>query len=181
MELYETLVYGGAKGRGWVPEEQRFYHDEVIVQTSRPSNYWREKFLRKADQHVDDFDGFWGKVNHVLSGGISGNGKYNWDGDLIGFAPISGTAPIPNFGKVKNVKNMWTLAKKLRKSAFKNQGPQSVNRVDIPGKGINGETIHNQMPHVHLKDGRAFNLDGTWKHGEGNISNQIINWLNKFL
>jgi hypothetical protein len=42
MELYETLVYGGAKGRGWVPEEQRFYHDEVIVQTSRPSNYWRE-------------------------------------------------------------------------------------------------------------------------------------------
>jgi hypothetical protein len=42
MELYETLVYGGAKGRGWVPEEQRFYHDEVIAQTSRPSNYWRE-------------------------------------------------------------------------------------------------------------------------------------------
>ena len=33
------------------------------------------------------------------------------------------------------------------------------------------------MPHVHLKDKRALNIDGTWKHGSGTIDNVNAKWL----
>ena len=50
-------------------------------------------------------DGFWLKANHFLNGTIYYDGFFNWKVDLtgriIGFYPITGTAPIP--GKGKNI------------------------------------------------------------------------------
>ena len=43
--------------------------------------------------HVDDFDGFWGQMKYLWTGGIIGNAWYDRHGDLQGLAPITGTPP----------------------------------------------------------------------------------------
>jgi hypothetical protein len=45
-----------------------------------------------------------------------------------------------------------------------------VQRVDV-GKVIGEQT------HVHFDDGSALNVDGSWKHGESDLSNAIKDWL----
>ena len=43
-----------------------------------------------------------------------------------------------------------------------------------------GNTNNNELDHVHFKDGRALNKDGTWKHnksGSDSIPNSIQKWL----
>jgi RHS repeat-associated protein len=53
-----------------------------------------------APQHVDNFDGFWGKVDYYLNGGNVGNGHYGPDGNLRGPALLTGTAPDFSKGKL---------------------------------------------------------------------------------
>jgi hypothetical protein len=48
--------------------------------------------------------------------------------------------------------------------------PKEVQRVDI-GKVIGEQT------HVRFDDGSALNIDGTWKHGESDLSNSVKDWL----
>jgi len=75
--------------------------------------------------------------------------------------------------------NTGRLAKVLRNLVRRGSGPKGVKRVDIPKLDANGNPIFGQKPHIHLKDGRAYNLDGTWKHGSGTLPNRIMKWINQ--
>ena len=60
-----------------------------------------------------------------------------------------------------------------------NQLKQDVSRGKAP-KGITDfhtGKIKGEQPHVHFKDGSALNKDGTWKHGQGKLTNEQIQYL----
>jgi len=66
----------------------------------------------------------------------------------------------------------------LRSLARKGNMPKQVNRIDIPKLDPNGNPLHGQQTHIRLKDGRALNMDGTWKHGSGEVPKAVLNWIN---
>lgn len=63
-------------------------------------------------------------------------------------------------------------AKVAQKLVAKGKGPRGITRIDIP------ESIYGQ-PHAHFGKNRALNMDGTWRHGGGSISNRQRNFLKK--
>jgi RHS repeat-associated protein len=58
----------------------------------------------------------------------------------------------------------------LNEEINRGQAPKEVKRVDT-GK-VTGEQTH-----AHFKDGSALNKNGTWKHGQSELSNATKNWL----
>jgi len=58
----------------------------------------------------------------------------------------------------------------MQRQVERGQAPREIDRVD-PGRGPY------EKDHIELKDGRALNKDGTWKHGSGNVSNSVRDWL----
>ena len=71
-------------------------------------------------------------------------------------------------------------ARSARKLANAGRAPKKIERIDIPKLDPTGKPLHGQLPHVHFKDGRALNIDGTWKHGSGGVNtidNKSKNWL----
>jgi RHS repeat-associated protein len=46
-----------------------------------------------------NFTGFWGGLRFILTGGNIGGYHYNMEGNVVGFAPITGIAPTPGFAK----------------------------------------------------------------------------------
>jgi hypothetical protein len=127
----------------------------------------------------EPYTGLTGTIEYFWTGGNENGTKYDWDGNPIGPSPITGTTPVPNFSAVK-IKDILKTSQALQKAARKGRAPKEIDRVDIPKLDPNGNPIWGQKPHVHYKEfpKRAFNLDGTWKHGEGTISNKIIEWIN---
>ncbi|CAH0336553.1 hypothetical protein FVB9288_02259 [Flavobacterium sp. CECT 9288] len=105
----------------------------------------------------------------------------------LGPVPLGGTISVgPGGGGVNLLKNLrpnelLKLGKNLRNVIKKGRAPKGVERVDIPKLDPLGNPIHNQKVHLHLKDGRALNLDGTWKHGEGEVSKNILEWIKSFI
>jgi hypothetical protein len=61
-------------------------------------------------------------------------------------------------------------ANQMNAEIRRGQAPPTVERVDT-GKILGEQT------HVHLDDGSALNMDGTWKHGGRELSNAEIDWL----
>lgn len=61
----------------------------------------------------------------------------------------------------------------LQKMVEKGQTPKTIERFD------KGKPELHEKEHVHLKDGRALNRDGTWKHGSGTIDNKTWKFLEK--
>ncbi len=97
-----------------------------------------------------------------------------------------GTAPIPGFFKANPIK-ILSAAKKISKVLFTKRLPKGlkkipkqIKRIDIP-KIKNGKIPHNGEPHIHLKDGRAFYLDGKWRHGDGSVPQKVLKFINFFL
>ena len=129
------------------------------------------------DTPNQDFSGFWGGAKYFWTGGHINGFSYNRNGQFSGLAPRMGTPPLPNIGKIRSIKNILNISKVLRKQVLKGQAPRLVRRVDIPKQTL-GKPIHGQVPHIHLSDGRALNLNGTWKHGSGEVPNSIIKWIN---
>ncbi|MDP3933558.1 MAG: RHS repeat-associated core domain-containing protein [Methylococcaceae bacterium] len=77
------------------------------------------------------------------------------------------------FGIIKNVGSKACKVaspNQLNKQIQRGLAPKEVQRVDI-GKVIGEQT------HVHFDDGSALNIDGTWKHGESDLSNSVKDWL----
>lgn len=77
------------------------------------------------------------------------------------------------FGIIKNVGSKACKVaspNQLNKQIQRGLAPKGVQRVDI-GK-VTGEQTH-----VHFDDGSALNIDGTWKHGESDLSNSVKDWL----
>ncbi len=60
----------------------------------------------------------------------------------------------------------------LQRQVEQGRAPRSIDGVD-PGRGPY------EQDHVHLKDGRALNRDGTWKHGSGGLNRIERTWLQK--
>ncbi len=60
----------------------------------------------------------------------------------------------------------------LQKQIEQGKAPKSADRAD-KGRGPY------EKDHLHFKDGAALNSDGTWKHGERELTKQEIEWLQK--
>ncbi|WP_373275005.1 DUF6443 domain-containing protein [Parapedobacter tibetensis] len=89
---------------------------------------------------------------------------------------LGGTAPTPGMPKL-NPTNALKLGKALKSLTRKGNMPKQVDRVDIPKLDPSGNPIHGQQTHIHLNDGRALNMDGTWKHGSGEVPNAVLKWI----
>ena len=57
----------------------------------------------------------------------------------------------------------------LQKQIEQGQAPKSVDRAD-KGRGPY------EKDHLHFKDESALNSDGTWKHGNREVTRQEIEW-----
>ena len=128
-----------------------------------------------------DFSGFWGGLKYIWTGGNVDGYKYNSDGIATGRSPNMGIVPTPSLSKLK-LDQIFKLGKVLRENNIKGLTPKTVLRVDTRIKTDPfGRPCHDQLPHIHLKDGRALNLNGTWKHGQGEISSELNDYINEFI
>ena len=59
----------------------------------------------------------------------------------------------------------------MQKAVERGQAPDGVERVD------RGNPDLWEQPHVHLNGGAALNKDGTWKHGNANLTGDQRKWL----
>ena len=59
----------------------------------------------------------------------------------------------------------------LQQDVKKGKAPNGITRFD------KGDIKHNEQDHVHFKDGSALNKDGTWKHGNGKLTNEQKQYL----
>ena len=72
----------------------------------------------------------------------------------------------------QNDKNEKKTPGNLQKQIEQGKAPKSVDRAD-KGRGPY------EKDHLHFKDESALNSDGTWKHGERDLTREEINWLQK--
>lgn len=68
------------------------------------------------------------------------------------------------------VRGSPSSAGNMQRQVERGQAPREIDRVD-KGRGPY------EKDHIELKDGRALNSDGTWKHGSGQVNNSVRNWL----
>ena len=61
-------------------------------------------------------------------------------------------------------------AGEMQKEVERGQAPRGIKSVD---KG----RVPFEKDNAHTDDGRALNNDGTWKHGDGDVSKKIKKWL----
>ena len=64
-----------------------------------------------------------------------------------------------------------TSLNQMRQQVDRGKAPKEVERFD------KGNHEQGEQHHVHLKDGRAINIDRTFKHGSGEVPKQIEKWL----
>lgn len=79
-----------------------------------------------------------------------------------------------------NKGNGYSRGNSGTKEKSMNQLQQDVSRGKAPDGIIRfdkGSPKHKEQPHVHFKDGSALNKDGTWKHGQGNLTNDQKQYL----
>ncbi|MGO4574369.1 glycine zipper domain-containing protein, partial [Microvirga sp. 2TAF3] len=97
-------------------------------------------------------------------------------GGLIGTFKDSPKVEPLNNEKAEEVKETKESSRPgtMQKEVEREKAPEDVERVD-KGRGPY------EQDHAHLKDGRALNKDGTWKHDNGRpekpISNDVRDWL----
>jgi hypothetical protein len=73
-------------------------------------------------------------------------------------------------GKEKAKTRQPTSPNRLQQQVEKGKAPRTVDRVDR-GK------IYGEKDHIHFKDGSALNKDGTWKHGEKELTKAEKEWI----
>lgn len=56
---------------------------------------------------------------------------------------------------------------------------QAINRGQAPDglKRVDTGSVKGEQTHMHLDDGSALNLDGTWKHGGTELTKKQAQWL----
>jgi len=64
-------------------------------------------------------------------------------------------------------------AGKMQREVERGHAPNGVDRVDRGNPSDPGDA----EPHVHLDDGRALTQSGRWKHGAGEVTKSIADWL----
>jgi hypothetical protein len=73
-------------------------------------------------------------------------------------------------GKEKAETRQPTSPNRLQQQVERGQAPRTVDRVDR-GK------IYGEKDHIHFKDGSALNKNGTWKHGEKELTKAEKEWI----
>ena len=60
-----------------------------------------------------------------------------------------------------------------------NQMNQAIQRGNAPAglRRVDRGKIPGEQTHIHLNDGSALNMDGTWKHGGTTLTNDQSKWL----
>jgi RHS repeat-associated protein len=129
-----------------------------------------------------DYGDFGGHALYWLSKIFESRIKYDIHGNVTWYNNyIGGVAPSGAFGKL-SPKDALKLAKTLKNLVRKGRAPKEIGRIDIPKTDFTtGAPVHGQQPHIEFKDGRALNFDGTWKHGEGELTNKIVKWIQENL
>jgi RHS repeat-associated protein len=137
-------------------------------------------YYRKGTDFSDY--GRWGDVLFFLNMILEGDIKHDYYGNVTYVRNLrGGVAPSGAFGKL-SPKDALKLAKTLKNLLRKGRAPKEIDRIDIPKTDFTtGVPVHGQQPHIEFKDGRALNFDGTWKHGEGEITNKIVKWIQENL
>ncbi len=69
-------------------------------------------------EHVDDFEGFFGKINYIFSDGIAHGAYYDWDGNYVRPAPMTGMPPDVAIGRGVNAFKWVSKLAKARKSSY---------------------------------------------------------------
>lgn len=64
-------------------------------------------------------------------------------------------------------------AGRMQREVERGQAPSEVDRVDRGNPSDPGDA----EPHVHFNDGKALTQSGRWKHGAGEISRAVREWL----
>ena len=59
----------------------------------------------------------------------------------------------------------------MQQAVARGQAPVGITRVD------RGNPDLFEQPHVHFDNGSALNKDGTWKHGNANLTGEQRQWL----
>ena len=89
-----------------------------------------------------------------------------------GTRELTGALTFP--GSTVDIPNTMTSNRispnQLNEQIKKGLAPNGVERVDV-GR------IPGEQTHVHLDNGSALNVDGTWKHGESELTNTQKEWL----
>lgn len=55
--------------------------------------------------------------------------------------------------------------------------PNFIDRLDPPHTDPQGQILHEEKIHVHFNNDSSLNIDGTWKHGQCDIPDNICNIL----
>ena len=136
-----------------------------------------EPFDKRGTQVMEPLSGFWEHASYFLFGRTYSNCSTTYDvdseGKIKGITPITGTPPIPGFGKgVSIIKTGTSIIKtgtkavkggksinQLKKLVEKGKAPKSINRFE------KGGVYKGEKPHVHFNNVSALNIDGTWKEG----------------
>ena len=73
---------------------------------------------------------------------------------------------------IKNNEQSKQSSGALQKQVEQRKAPKSIDRVDR-GRG------NYEKDHIHFNDGAALNYDGSWKHGEKQLTRDEIQWIQK--
>jgi uncharacterized protein RhaS with RHS repeats len=113
-------------------------------------------------------------ASSVPSGNNAGSGL---------FMAKSGTKASMTTSMVDVAKEGLNGAKSAQKAVLKGQAPGGVERIDIPKLDPNGNPMHGQKSHAHVKIGKkqaAINQDGSYKHGDVSLTDKVQNFLKKY-
>ncbi|WP_146171865.1 hypothetical protein [Pseudoduganella armeniaca] len=91
------------------------------------------------------------------------------DGEKGAKSASSGSPGDPDEGD-EDKKEKGKSPNQLNKEIKQGKAPKDVERVDV-GK------VKGEQTHAHFKDGSTLNKDGTWKHGDSNLSRATQKWL----
>jgi len=75
-----------------------------------------------------------------------------------------------NRGGTQGNSNQHKTINQLRQDVYKGKAPNGI-------KDFHSPKIKGEQEHVHFDNGTALNKDGTWKHGEGQLTNEQRSYL----
>ena len=108
-----------------------------------------------------DYSGFFGHLNYFWNGGIADGYKHNIDGQVIGFAPLMGTPPVPAFkggNMIKGLKTLQTGGNTLKPETLKALGlTQEQGKRAIEALKKSNDRLRNNTHYKIKADGSLVN------------------------
>jgi hypothetical protein len=106
----------------WYQRQVMVKHDETDLDGS----------IYTTNLPQQDYSGFWGALNYFWTGGIADGYRYDFDGHVIGPAPLMGNPPVPAFKGGSVIKGLKTL--QTGKHTLNNSTLKALNLTQEEGK-----------------------------------------------